>query len=440
VPEWLCVLNPWIAYSKAAAHGALGNRHLAWRYYKLLTRLYPFNFLRERLACFWGLSQPKLVSILLTHRGASPAHLAAFEGSWHSRGGNGQPRGLVNPLVETIEHLSALPVLAQQTRVATINQILRGHECSRVSIDALSAFGIRYNLPERNRHTLDEQPLVSVLVTVFNCGSYCRSAIESLLAQTHSNLQILVSNDASTDDTQTQLSSLTSADSRVTVFNLPENIGTYAAKSLLLKFAIGDFVVCHDADDLADPCFVERSLSGLLQDKRRVASVSSWFRVDEELRVFPGAVRRFWPLLSVNHSSLFLRTRHLRDLGAWDVPRVAADVELYERLRSLYGANAIGLINAALTIGSIRSGSLMNHKGMGAMQAKAFRRRVAYRESFIRWHDDCKRRGVRPVMPSPFSAIRPYAVPRKLRVSHQAIARCYESMLATSPVKPVERV
>jgi hypothetical protein len=178
----------------------------------------------------------------------------------------------------------------------------------------------------------------------------------------------------------------------------------------------------------------------LQSNKRLVAVMSGWFRIDEELRIFPGAVRRFWPLLSMNFSSLFLRTNLLRQLGGWDVPRVAADSELFERMKSIYGSKAVGQINAALTIGSMRSDSLMNHTEMGAIHAKAFRTRVAYRESFIRWHDDCKRRGVTPVMPSAFSAIRPYAVPRKLRVSHQAIARCYESMLATSPVEPVERV
>jgi glycosyltransferase involved in cell wall biosynthesis len=335
--------------------------------------------------------------------------------------------------------------LVPAERAHTVNDLLRLLSGGEVAYSPVSAFQVRYeSLEDRDGRDVggarDLLPLVSVLVTAYNCAVHVRPSIQSLLEQTHSNLQILVANDASTDATWSDLALLEAEDPRVRVFNLPENIGTYGAKSLLLKFAAGEFVICHDIDDLADPRFIERSLSELQSNARLVAVMSGWFRIDEELRIFPGAVRRFWPLLSMNFSSLFLRTDLLRKLGGWDVPRVAADSELFERLKSLYGSKAVGQINAALTIGSMRSDSLMNHTEMGAIQAKAFRTRVAYRESFIRWHDDCKRRGVRPVMPSPVSAIRPYAVPNRLRVSHQAIARCYESMLATSPVKPVERV
>jgi hypothetical protein len=332
-----------------------------------------------------------------------------------------------------------------EERTQSVNDLLRLLGGGEVAYSPEGVFQIRYKFPSGKdswdgRRVRDDLPLVSVLVTAYNCAAFVRPSIQSLLDQTHPNIQILVANDASTDATWSDLALLAAEDPRVRVFNLPENIGTYGAKSLLLKFAAGEFVVCHDIDDLADPRFIEQSLSELQSNTRLVAVMSGWFRIDEGLRIFPGAVRRFWPLLSINHSSLFLRTSLLRQLGGWDVPRVAADTELFERLKSMYGPKSVRQINAALTIGSMRSDSLMNHTEMGAIQARAFRTRVAYRESFIRWHDDCKRRGVTPVMPSAFSAIRPYAVPRKLRVSHQAIARCYESMLATSPVKPVERV
>jgi glycosyltransferase involved in cell wall biosynthesis len=328
-------------------------------------------------------------------------------------------------------------------RAESVNDLLRLFGGAEVVFSPKSSFNVRYLAPNHgNMFTTvgsQNRPLVSVLVTAYNCAQFVRPSLESLLAQSYSNLQILIANDSSSDDTWSELCSMAMVDSRLHVFDLPENIGTYGAKSLLLKFAIGDYTVCHDIDDLADPKFIERSLSELVSNPRRVAVMSSWFRLDNELRIFPGAVRRFWPIVSLNFSSLMLRTNHLRALGGWDVPRVAADSELVERIKSVYGKRSIGCIDAVLTIGSMRSDSLMNHSHFGAVQAKTFRKRVAYRESFIRWHDDCKRRGVHPVMPSPLSAIRPYAVPSRFRVSHQAIARCYEAMLADSPIKPVIR-
>jgi hypothetical protein len=212
------------------------------------------------------------------------------------------------------------------------------------------------------------------------------------------------------------------------IFNLPRNVGTYAAKSLLLQFAQGEYVVCHDADDLAAPTFVATSLAALQADARPVAVISNWFRVDEELRIFPGAVRRFWPLLSINHSSLMLRTAVLRQIGGWDVPRVAADTELFERVRTIYGKRAVHQLPQPLTIGTLRAGSLMNDPQVGAMQTEAFRRRVEYREAWVQWHEQCKKRGIKPTMVSPFDSDRPFSVPNEFKVCPEDIATNFEAM------------
>jgi hypothetical protein len=198
----------------------------------------------------------------------------------------------------------------------------------------------------------------------------------------------------------------------------------------MLRFAKGEFVVCHDADDLAAPNFVERSLQTLLSNPRKVAVISNWFRVDEDLRIFPGAVRRFWPLLSINHSSLMLRTAVLKELGGWDVPRVAADTELFERIRWVYGKRSVVQLPQPLTIGSMRADSLMNDPSVGAMDAQAFRLRVEYREAWVDWHQACKKQRIQPVMPSPLSAERPFFVPTAFRVDPSAISRCLAAMQA----------
>jgi glycosyltransferase involved in cell wall biosynthesis len=223
---------------------------------------------------------------------------------------------------------------------------------------------------------------------------------------------------------------LAQQDSRITAFNLPENIGTYAAKALMFRFAKGEYIVCHDADDLAAPNFIERSLGVLLRNPRKVAVISNWFRVDEELRIFPGAVRRFWPLLSINHSSLMLRTDLLKELGAWDVPRVAADTELFERIRMVYGKRAVEHLSEPLTIGSMRADSLMNDPVLGAMDKEAFRKRVEYLEAWVEWHQTCKKNRSKPTMPSPLSVDRPFYVPDVFRVDPSAISRCWDLMLS----------
>lgn len=428
----LYLLNPWHIFAKAAAHGAFCNVAQANHYVRLLSVTFPFPFIKSRLALHLGNCLPSLVRGLLGPINSRNHLRVAFElidGQHPTKLGLGtyQPNGLHAVLWHNRQSIMSAG------RVESINQLLQQHNCSLVKFASKLPVPLAYLAPIANwavlPPTADGEPLVSILVTAYNSGAFVLQALQTLLAQTHVNIQILVANDASTDDTWEQLCTLDGTDPRLHLFNLTLNVGTYAAKSLLLQFVQGEYVVCHDSDDLADPAFVSTSLAALKADARRVAVISNWFRVDEELRIFPGAVRRFWPLLSINHSSLMLRTDVLRQLGGWDVPRVAADTELFERVRVIYGKRAVHHLKQPLTIGSLRSDSLMNDPQVGAIQADAFRRRVEYREAWVQWHEECKKRGIKPTMASPIDPQRPFSVPAKFKVCPEDIATNFESML-----------
>jgi hypothetical protein len=421
------LLNPWTTYAKAAAHGALGNAELSAKYAYFL----PFTFLQKRLAKYLGHTQPQLVRTLLGKPTPSNHLRIAFElVSGTSTAELPSPTfSKPNPLMQSLWGNRTAACAAD--RVASINAVLQATGGLGVQWSPEGVFKLAFTpQPVSTASRAEEGGLVTVVVTAYNVGALVRQSLQSLLNQTHPNLQILVANDASSDDTHAHLVAMAQQDARITVFNLPENIGTYAAKALMLRFAKGNHLVCHDADDLAAPNFIERSLHVLLTQPRKAAVISNWFRVDEELRIFPGAVRRFWPLLSINHSSLMLRTADLKALGGWDVPRVAADTELFERIRTVHGKRAVVHLPEPLTIGSMRADSLMNDTHLGAVQAQAFRRRVEYREAWVDWHHACQKQRTPPVMASPLSADRPFCVPEALRVDPAAIARCWDAMLA----------
>lgn len=421
------ILNKWATYTKAVAHEVLGNQERA----KFYSQFLFFPFLKKRLAKSLGRTQPELVRDLLGSVSSSNSLRLAFE-----LVSGTLPSELPKPHFKKSKSL--LGALwenraAQRSidRVASINNLLIDTGGKSVTWNPDGVIELRYESIKVHREIKENQePLVTVLVTSFNAGLLVRQSLESLLNQSHRNLQILVANDASTDETWEYISLLAQQDSRITAFNLPENIGTYSAKALMLRFAKGEYIVCHDADDLAASNFIERSLGVLLRNPRKVAVISNWFRVDEELRIFPGAVRRFWPLLSINHSSLMLRTSMLKDLGGWDVPRVAADTELFERIRMMYGKRSVEHLSQPLTIGSMRADSLMNDPVLGAMDKEAFRKRVEYREAWVDWHQACKKTRLKPTMPSPLSGDRPFYVPEVFRVDPAAISRCWDSMLS----------
>jgi glycosyltransferase involved in cell wall biosynthesis len=428
---FLYEFNPLAIYAKAAAYGVLGNIEQATLYVKLLNRRFPFNPLKQKLAKYMGRTQISLVRELLGIVSRDNTLRIAFELVVGSRLDMLPKPSFTKPnlLLQSLwENRSAQCAI---DRVASINNLLLATGGETVLWNPDGVVKIKHQ-PIKVHQVVKEkhEPLVTVLVTSFNAGLLVRQSLESLQIQSHRNLQILVANDASTDDTWEHISSLVEQDSRITAFNLPENIGTYAAKALMFRFAKGEYIVCHDADDLAAPNFIERSLGVLLKNPRKVAVISNWFRVDEELRIFPGAVRRFWPLLSINHSSLMLRTEILKSFGAWDVPRVAADTELFERIRMMYGKRAVVHLPEPLTIGSMRADSLMNDPVLGAMEKEAFRKRVEYREAWGEWHQACKKKRLKPIMSSPLSDDRPFYVPEVFRVDPKAISRCWDSMLS----------
>jgi glycosyltransferase involved in cell wall biosynthesis len=93
-----------------------------------------------------------------------------------------------------------------------------------------------------------DQPLVSVVIATYNMGKFVASSIESVLGQTWSNIEVVVVDDGSTDDTLDRLAAYRT-DPRVTVV-VQQNLGQPRAKNAGLSLAKGSFIAFCDADDM----------------------------------------------------------------------------------------------------------------------------------------------------------------------------------------------
>jgi glycosyltransferase involved in cell wall biosynthesis len=92
-------------------------------------------------------------------------------------------------------------------------------------------------------------PAVSVIVPTYNCGRYLRESLDSVLAQTDRDFEVVVVDDGSTDDTPDVLAAYTG---RVAVV-AGSHGGLSAARNLGLARATGEWIAFHDADDVAVP-------------------------------------------------------------------------------------------------------------------------------------------------------------------------------------------
>ncbi len=98
---------------------------------------------------------------------------------------------------------------------------------------------------------------VSVIIPVFNAGKYLRLSLESVANQTLRDIEIIVINDGSTDESEKIIDSLALKDQRIKVIET-SNEGASAARNKGLTIATGEFTGFVDADDWAEPGMFEK--------------------------------------------------------------------------------------------------------------------------------------------------------------------------------------
>ncbi|HEX6750633.1 MAG TPA: glycosyltransferase family 2 protein [Longimicrobium sp.] len=134
----------------------------------------------------------------------------------------------------------------------------------------------------------------TVVITTYNYGRFVREAVESVQAQGVDDLQIVVVDDGSTDDTPEVLAAL--RDPRLEVVRTP-NRGISAARNEGLARARGRYVAFLDADDRWRPDKLRRQLGVLEGDPSLAAVFSNFVRFDEK-GVFPLDQFTFYPELA----------------------------------------------------------------------------------------------------------------------------------------------
>ncbi|MEM1428903.1 MAG: glycosyltransferase family A protein [Pseudomonadota bacterium] len=105
------------------------------------------------------------------------------------------------------------------------------------------------------------EPLVSVLISNYNGARFLGAALESVLAQSHRVLDVIVVDDASTDGSRALLQEMAATDPRLTPIATSRNAGPAAARNVAIDAARGDWLAIVDADDLIHPERIARLLS-----------------------------------------------------------------------------------------------------------------------------------------------------------------------------------
>lgn len=115
-----------------------------------------------------------------------------------------------------------------------------------------------------------DDPLVSIGLPVRNGAGHVSAAIDSALRQTYGNLELVVSDNASTDETEAVCREFVRSDARVRYHRRPTNIGLINNFNATFQLARGEFFCWLGDDDLLDDRYLERGVGALRSDDRLV--------------------------------------------------------------------------------------------------------------------------------------------------------------------------
>ena len=162
---------------------------------------------------------------------------------------------------------------------------------------------------------MDVQPLISIVVPVYNVKQFLTKCLNSIISQTYSNLEIIVVDDGSTDGSATICDDYAKKDKRTSVIH-KENGGLASARNAGIDVAKGTYIGFVDSDDYIEPYMYEKLLQAILKYSCNIAVCGINYVFDDgeviaKANTEPEQFFEFpWAIEEMNTFRLF-------DMGAW---------------------------------------------------------------------------------------------------------------------------
>lgn len=187
-------------------------------------------------------------------------------------------------------------------------------------------------------------PLITVLLPCYNAMPYLPEALESIIYQTYTNLEILCINDGSTDETGKVLEEYAASDKRITVIHNETNIKLIRTLNKGIALANGEYIARMDSDDKSTPDRIEKELEFMLQNPGvDIVGCTCFIMNDTGAVIAKKTMRQHNELpvlfasffyVPVGHPELLIRTSVLKDNPYLNEEHVlhTEDYELWTRL------------------------------------------------------------------------------------------------------------
>lgn len=226
-------------------------------------------------------------------------------------------------------------------------------------------------------------PLISVLMGAYNNAETIVDSIKSIQAQTITDWEFIICDDASRDNTYDIVKKISEQDNRIILIKNDKNMGLSYALNHCLKYAKGEFCARMDGDDLCNPTRFEKQIK-FLRDNSQFGFVSTtMLRFDEngiyqtpkKKEPYEPTVRDFAKGSPFCHAPVMMRTKYYKEVNGYRDIEKTCGVEDYDLWFRLYAAGIKGC--------TLNEPLYSMFDGRNAAKRRTFKRRL--NEAWVRW-------------------------------------------------------
>ena len=260
--------------------------------------------------------------------------------------------------------------------------------------------------------------LVSVIMTAYNAELTIERSIKSFKKQTHNNSELIIIDDASTDNTLNIAKSY--ASNKIRVFHTDINSGLFFCKNYGITKSKGRYITSLDSDDWID----ENHIENLLRIYGELSNSDNYLGRDSRATVkivgVPSKVRWMDKILSQSTSlapkkmlsgiyknllvepicmaTCFFEKSIIDDIGYFDCSRFSADKEFHRRACHVYGIQPYLMPKSFASYNYVRRADSLTMKKETSIDSDP---RNFYEKAFDDWHEKCRTISAKPFMPFP---------------------------------------
>jgi glycosyltransferase involved in cell wall biosynthesis len=187
----------------------------------------------------------------------------------------------------------------------------------------------------------NHQPLVTIVTVTYNSSKYVRDAIEGVLAQAYTNIEYIVADDCSTDETWQIIQEY--KDPRIIAYRNETNLGEYPNRNKAIDLATGEYLIFIDGDDYIYPHAIDYLLNyaGLFPDAAIIIQKNYFNNIIFPAYLSPKEMflNTFFgekSLLTSSFTSNFFRSNILKEVGGLSLNYISGDDDIRIRISLQY--------------------------------------------------------------------------------------------------------